>query len=65
MKPDFEVKNLADYSAKSLEVLLRSTRAAHTAVSIFNQKPEDIQELDLWCYKLRDALSKARKREQG
>lgn len=64
MNPDFEVRNLAEYSAKDLDDLWFAVMAAkvdmHNDLKLSDEKKK---ALDVWCYRIKDALIQARKRE--
>lgn len=63
---DFEVRNLADYSAVDLEILYGAiTTTIYTAKKHLPDDPETpaiIQCMDIWCYRIKDALSQAKKK---
>lgn len=59
---DFEVKNLADYSVEDLEALCDAVLLAHGHFTHY-KSDEMKQRLDTWLYRIKDAISQARKRE--
>lgn len=60
-EPDFEVRNLEDYTEKDLETLYG---AVLIAKSDDTGMTGDIKQcLDIWLYRIRDAIAVARKRE--
>lgn len=59
--PDFEVRNLADYSVKDLQYL--KIACEQTKSMILRTESDAIQSIDIWCYRIKDALSQAKKRE--
>lgn len=59
MEPDFELRHLEDYTEKDLTTL-------YVAVGLAKHYEADQQEcqtLDVWGYRIKDAIAVARKRE--
>ena len=61
-RPDFEIRNLGNYSADDLLALLNAVSMGHVlARRSGDHRSKEI--LDVWCYRIRDAYKNAVKRE--
>lgn len=63
-QPDFNLRNLEDYTEKDLHELMFAV--AYTRADLHNELNhpyETKQALDIWGYRIRDAMAVARKRE--
>lgn len=60
MEKDFEVRNLSEYDIKDLEILLGLVRYAITG-SKLSGHTDDLQYYDIWAYRIKDAISQAKK----
>jgi len=61
-EPDFEVRNLSEYSVEDLQMLLELVMYAQMATKT-NGRIEHAQKYDIWAYRIKDALSQAKKNE--
>lgn len=59
MEPDFEVRHLEDYTEKDLGILFDAVMLKRT----FSNDAEVREALDIWGYRIKDAIAIARKRE--
>jgi len=64
---DFDIRILSDYSSSDLEILMDAL--AYTSFHVKHWTPEspvrkDAGRIDIWCYRLRDAIKEAKHREQ-
>lgn len=58
-EPDFEVRNLEDYTEKDLTTLYVAVGLAKH----YEHDKAEMQALDIWGYRIKDAIAVARKRE--
>lgn len=61
-EPDFEVRNLSEYSVEDLETLYNLVLYGYMYAKI-DKKNGLAQKYDIWCYRIKDALSQAKKNE--
>lgn len=59
MEPDFNLRNLEDYTEKDLDILMDAVIIRYNQVT----HNETRQALDVWGYRIKDAIAIARKRE--
>ncbi len=59
-QPDFEIRNLIEYQPEDLELLLRATQSSYRQAKEW-QRDDDASKLDIWCYRIRDAIKEAKK----